>query len=60
MMASFQKYFNDFLELTNLSEEKFYDIVDSFRPDHLWEKTGNNYKFSQNWKLKYPVLKNNF
>ncbi len=52
-----KKYFNDFLELTNLSEEKFYDIVDSFRPDHLWEKTGNNYKFSQNWKLKYPVFK---
>ena len=58
MMASFQKnILMIFLNLTNLSEEKFYDIVDSFRPDHLWEKTGNNYKFSQNWKLKYPVFK---
>ena len=33
-----KKYFNDYLEYTNLNEEQFFEIVDKFRPNHLWEK----------------------
>ena len=47
-----KKYFNDFLKFTNLSEENFFEIADRFRPDHLWEKKGNDFKFGGNWKLK--------
>lgn len=51
-----KKYFNEFLELTSLTEEKFFEIVDKFRPDHLWEKKGNDYRFAANWKLKNTVF----
>ena len=47
-----KRYFEEFLSLTKLSKEEFYNIVDSFRPDHLWEKTGNNFEYAANWKLK--------
>tara|TARA_B100001540_G_C15810049_1_gene644049 strand:- start:2309 stop:3559 length:1251 start_codon:yes stop_codon:yes gene_type:complete len=52
-----KKYFNDFLKLTELKEDKFYDIVDSFRPSHLWKKVGNDFKYAANWKLKNTVYK---
>lgn len=51
-----KKNFDNFLNFTNLKEDEFYDIVDSFRPQHLWEKIGNDYKFAANWKLKKPVF----
>ena len=38
MMVNFPRYFKDYLEYTNLNEEQFFEIVDKFRPDHLWEK----------------------
>lgn len=31
-------FINDYLEYTNLNEEQFFEIVDKFRPDHLWGK----------------------
>ena len=43
------KYFKDFLEFTNISDEEFHNIVDSWRSDHLWIKTGKN------WKLKKSI-----
>jgi len=52
-----KKYFDDFLNLTKLKEEEFYDVVDNFRPSHLWEKTGNDFKYASNWKLKNPIFK---
>ena len=52
-----KKYFNDYLEYTNLNEEQFFEIVDKFRPEHLWEKKGNDYRFAENWKLKKAVYK---
>ena len=52
-----KKYFNDYLEYTNLNEEQFFEIVDKFRPNHLWEKKGNDYRFAENWKLKKAVYK---
>lgn len=50
-----KKYFQDFLKLTKFSEEEFYNIVDNFRPDHLWEKKGNDFRYGKNWKLKEMV-----
>ena len=49
------KYFKDFLKYINTSEEEFYDTLDKFRPDYLWEKVGNNPQYCQNWKLKYKI-----
>ena len=40
------RYFKDFLEYMDISEEAFYETLDKFRPDHLWEKKSNK------WVLK--------
>lgn len=50
-----KKYFKDFLKLTNLKEEEFFNIVDQFRPEHLWEKSGNDFRFGKNWVLKNKI-----
>jgi len=42
-----QKYFEEFLEYLDITESHFWEIVDSWRLDHIWEKTDKN-----NWKLK--------
>lgn len=44
-----QKYFNEFLEYIDLSEEKFWKIINNGRSPHLWKKVGKN------WKLKHIV-----
>ena len=36
-------------EYMNLSEDEFYSIIDSFRPEHLWEKVNGK------WILKHHV-----
>jgi N-acetyl sugar amidotransferase len=43
------KYFKDFLEYLDISEEHFWAVVDSWRLPHLWEKA------SGAWQLKHPV-----
>lgn len=43
------KYFGEFLEYVNVGEGEFHDIVDSFRPDHLWERSHSQ------WLLRKPV-----
>lgn len=45
------KYFEEFLEYINTSKEEFWSTVDSFRSNHLWEKT------NQGWNLKYKIQK---
>ena len=49
------KYFDDFLSYINIKEEEFYEILDKFRPTHLWEKKGNDNKHCSNWILKHKV-----
>lgn len=44
-----QKYFREFLEYADISEQRFRQIVDSFRPPHLWKQVGGE------WKLKHQV-----
>lgn len=43
------KYFPEFLEYLGITEKHFWDIVDSYRAPHLWEKINGE------WKLKYRV-----
>lgn len=45
-----KKYFKDFLDYTELTEEQFNQIVDSYRSPHLWEKVKGE------WKLKHQVF----
>ncbi len=44
-----QKYFSDFLKYLDITEEKFWKIVDSYRSPHLWGKKNGT------WYLKYQV-----
>lgn len=44
-----QRYFPDFLEYLDITEEKFWEVIDSYRPEHLWKKVGGN------WELKFQV-----
>ncbi len=44
-----KKYFNEFLEYINISEQKFWELIDNGRSSHLWEMSGNK------WELKYKV-----
>lgn len=44
-----RKYFDIFLKYCSISEEYFWDVIDSWRSPHLWEKKGGD------WKLKHAV-----
>jgi len=44
-----QKYFPWFLNYLGITEEEFTKVVDAYRPPHLWEKVGGE------WKLKHQV-----
>jgi hypothetical protein len=35
-----------------MNEDEFFNTVDNFRPEHLWNKDGNE------WYLKNPVWNN--
>jgi N-acetyl sugar amidotransferase len=44
-----QKYFRDFLEYLDITEEHFWEVVDAWRAPHLWNKNKNE------WELKFPI-----
>ncbi|MDD5751849.1 MAG: hypothetical protein PHS73_05020, partial [Candidatus Peribacteraceae bacterium] len=44
-----KKYFREFLEYCDITEEQFWEVVDSWRSPHLWEQTNGE------WRLKYRV-----
>ena len=44
-----QKYFNEFLSYTNLSESDFWQSVNDWRSDHLWKNEQGE------WSLKWKV-----
>ncbi len=44
-----QKNFKTFLEYCNITEEEFWQVVESWRSPHLWENVNGQ------WKLKYQV-----
>ena len=45
-----EKYFKNFLDYLNISSTYFWDVVDAWRPSHLWIKDSNQ------WKLKTTVF----
>ena len=44
-----KKYFKEFLDYISIDESEFWDIVDQFRPPHVWIKESNG------WKLKHTI-----
>ena len=44
-----RKYFGEFLEFCGIPEERFTSIIDSWRSDHLWRRSGDG------WALKSAV-----
>ena len=44
-----KKYFADFLDYLDITEDEFWRVVDSWRSTNLWEKVNND------WKFKYPI-----
>jgi N-acetyl sugar amidotransferase len=45
-----KKYFGEFLDYINISEEEFHETVDRFRSPHLWEKVNGG------WRLRHQVI----
>ncbi len=44
--AIVSEFAKEFLEYVDITEEHFWEVIDSFRRPHLWEKVGGE------WKLK--------
>ncbi len=44
-----QKYFNTFLKYCDITESQFWDIVNSWRSDHIWKNTNGV------WELRNPI-----
>jgi len=44
-----KKYFTDFLDYLDITEQHFWDIVDSWRAPHLWNKIDGE------WVFKHPI-----
>lgn len=44
-----QRYFKEFLEYCDITEEYFQEVIDSWRSPHLWERSNGV------WKLKQQV-----
>jgi N-acetyl sugar amidotransferase len=43
-------WFKDFLEYADITEERFTEVIDHFRPPHLWKKEKGE------WTLRQPVV----
>lgn len=48
-----QKYFKEFLEYIDITEELFHETVDKFRSPHLW------YQENGEWKLRHAIWRDN-
>lgn len=44
-----KKYFREILEYMDITEERFWELIDKFRSPHLWEKVDGK------WKLRHQV-----
>lgn len=45
-----KKYFKEFLDYLDITEEHFWEVVESWRAPHLWHKVENE------WKLKSTIV----
>jgi len=48
-----KKHFDEFLEYCDISKDFFWEVIDSWRSDHIWGKDDKN-----NWKLKHNISGN--
>jgi len=46
-----KKYYQDFLNYCDISEDEFNEVIDSWRSENIWKLENNE------WKLKNPVWK---
>ncbi len=44
-----KKYYQEFLDYCDISEDEFNEIIDSWRSDHIWKFVDNE------WQLKNPI-----
>ena len=44
-------FFKEILDYLDMNEKEFNEIIDKFRPKHLWRKNGSK------WELKQAVWK---
>ena len=44
-----KKYFQEFLDYCDITEETFWEVIDSWRSPHLWDQCG------ENWQLRFQV-----
>jgi N-acetyl sugar amidotransferase len=44
-----KRYWNEFLKYCDISEAEFFEVVDSWRPNHLWKKIGGE------WMLRKKI-----
>lgn len=44
-----KKYYELFLQYCGITEQEFWGVVDSWRPDHIWRKLGDE------WRLRHKV-----
>lgn len=44
-----QRHFQEFLDYCGITAEQFHEVIDSWRSEHLWQKT------SDGWQLKHAV-----
>ena len=44
------KFFEVFLKYCDITEDYFWEVIDSWRNDHLWGKDADG-----NWKLRHTV-----
>lgn len=47
-----KRYFRVFLDYCGISEEYFWEVIDSWRSPHIWDRVGGE------WKLKHTVSGN--
>lgn len=47
------EHFKTFLEYCNITEDHYYEVIDSWRSPHLWDKINGK------WELKHPIWKEN-
>ena len=45
-----KKYFREILEYMDMSEERFFELIDKFRPPHLWQR------LDREWSLSHKVV----
>ena len=46
-----EEYLQIFLDYCGITEEEFWEVVETWRSEHIWEKVNGK------WELKHPIWK---